>query len=207
MGIFFVKSSYVNHWLFPMGNKPEFIIPANIKAGTDIVLKSQSQLQLASEVSVISLDDFIYIILILEDILVVSMCCLILSDSPVPTAENCFLLKSQLTFCRRHWAQLAFAVLHARTSAELGAPALMLHTLEQHDKAVVLNRLSVTCCPACRDCCAEADNKDGVAVDEKKDHPIELVKGKQLMLSVGKSNVTNGEKVTVVVNADFHTPN
>lgn len=165
-----------NHWLFPVSNKSDFTIPVDIKAVTDIVLKSQSQLQLASEISETSPDYFICVILILEDTLVVSMCCLILSDSPVPTAELYLpeLLSVEiptLTFCRRHWAQLASAVLDARSPTELEDPALLLHGLSQHDKALVLDRLNMTCC-------AEPDNKDGVEVEEKKDHPLKLVKGK-----------------------------
>lgn len=106
---FFVRSSYANHWLFPVSNKPEFTIPVNKKAVTDIVLKSQSQLQFTSEVCVTSPDYFICEILILEDTLVVSMCFLILSDSPVPVAELYLpeLLSVEipaLTFCSRHWA-------------------------------------------------------------------------------------------------------
>lgn len=69
-------------------------------------------------------------------------------------------------------------MLGARTSAELEAPALLLRVLYQHDKASVLDRLSTSCCPGCRDCCAEADNKDGIEVEEKGDHPVKLVKGK-----------------------------
>lgn len=70
-----------------LSNKPEFTIPINIIAVTDVVLKSQSQLQLASEASVIQPDCFIYVIVILEDTLVLNLCCLILSGSPVPIAE------------------------------------------------------------------------------------------------------------------------
>lgn len=105
---FLVKSSCANHWLFPVSNKPEFTIPINIIAVTDVVLKSQSQLQLASEASVIQPDCFIYVIVILEDTLVLNLCCLILSGSPVPIAEV-YLLEllsveiPTLIFCRS-WA-------------------------------------------------------------------------------------------------------
>lgn len=120
----------------------------------------------------ISLDYFIYVILILEDTLAVSVCCLILSDSPVPTAGNCSLLKSQLLHFAEgtgHWAQLAFAVLLPDPELSWG-PGAAWHSLgvrqAQHDL------------PSLQHCCAEADNKDGVEEEEKKDHPVELVKGK-----------------------------
>lgn len=140
---FLVKSSCANHWLLPVSNKPEFTIPINIIAVTDVVLKSQSQLQLASEASVIQPDYFIYVIVILEDTLVLNLCCLILSGSPVPIAEM-------------YLPELLSVEIPTHILQELGIghswllqcwmPELQLSWRPQHCSCMHLNSMTQLCC-------------------------------------------------------------
>lgn len=119
------------------------------------------------EVSLISPDYLIYVIVILEDTPVVSMCYLTPSGSPVPITELYLpeLLSSEIPvikFCRTSWAlgTAGFCSAECQSYSWAGGPSSApACTWTAWQSFGVKDRLSIICCPARRDCCAEAETK------------------------------------------------